>query len=544
MSASPASNPKSPDISEKNKKYDRQLRLWGDHGQAALESASVCLINATATGTETLKSLVLAGLGSFTIVDGKIATAEDIGNNFFLPSDCAGESRGRSACRLLLELNPDVRGQHVEQPLERLLDTEPDRLQAFSVVVATELTDSCLSRLSEVLWSHNVPLLVARSYGLVGSIRLQVREHLVVESHPDPDSVVADLRLLQPFPALAAFCDSQQLEAMDRAAHGHTPFLVLLYKALQRWRDEHDGAPPSGYREKKQFKETLQQFRLRTADGVPELEENFDEAERAVNTLLTPPSVPEAVRTLFASQQCNSLTAKSDDFWVLVKALHEYVENEGEGLLPVRGPIPDMFSDSDRYIQLQNIYREEARRGADQVQRHVHLLLESLGRPSDVITEEQVRHFCRNTHALRVFEGTAVQQELRHLRLPANEMAAHLQNPESEMVIYAMLRAAERFRSEYSTAPGAEDDQVETDVIKLKACLSRLLSDWGCQNTIKDDYVQEFCRYGGSELHTVAALIGGCAAHEVIKLVTGQYAPIDNTFIYNGISSSSAVFRL
>ncbi|KAF0295098.1 NEDD8-activating enzyme E1 regulatory subunit [Amphibalanus amphitrite] len=300
MSASPASNPKSPDISEKNKKYDRQL-------------------------------------------------------SFFLPSDCAGESRGRSACRLLLELNPDVRGQHVEQPLERLLDTEPDRLQAFSVVVATELTDSCLSRLSEVLWSHNVPLLVARSYGLVGSIRLQVREHLVVESHPDPDSVVADLRLLQPFPALAAFCDSQQLEAMDRAAHGHTPFLVLLYKALQRWRDEHDGAPPSGYREKKQFKETLQQFRLRTADGVPELEENFDEAERAVNTLLTPPSVPEAVRTLFASQQCNSLTAKSDDFWVLVKALHEYVENEGEGLLPVRGPIPDMFSDSDRYIQLQNM---------------------------------------------------------------------------------------------------------------------------------------------------------------------------------------------
>ena len=52
-----------------------------------------------------------------------------------------GESRGRAACRLLLELNPDVRGQHVDLPLERLLDTEPDRLLAFSVVVATDLTD-------------------------------------------------------------------------------------------------------------------------------------------------------------------------------------------------------------------------------------------------------------------------------------------------------------------------------------------------------------------------------------------------------------------
>lgn len=36
----------------KTKKYDRQLRLWGDHGQAALEKAKVCLIGATATGTE------------------------------------------------------------------------------------------------------------------------------------------------------------------------------------------------------------------------------------------------------------------------------------------------------------------------------------------------------------------------------------------------------------------------------------------------------------------------------------------------------------
>lgn len=37
------------------------VRLWGDHGQEALESAHVCLINASATGTEILKNLVLPG---------------------------------------------------------------------------------------------------------------------------------------------------------------------------------------------------------------------------------------------------------------------------------------------------------------------------------------------------------------------------------------------------------------------------------------------------------------------------------------------------
>ena len=40
------------------------------------------------------------------------------------------------------------------------------------------------------------------------------------------------------------------------------------------------------------------------------MEENFDEAERAINTLLVPPAVPESVAALFNSEQCKSLTAK------------------------------------------------------------------------------------------------------------------------------------------------------------------------------------------------------------------------------------------
>lgn len=39
-------------------------------------------------------------------------------------------------------------------------------------------------------------------------------------------------------------------------------------------------------------------------------------------------------------------------------------------------------------------------------------------------------------------------------------------------------------------------------------------------------------------------LLGGCVAHELIKLITKQYRPIDNTFLYNAITSESAVYRL
>lgn len=49
--------------SDKEKKYDRQLRLWAAAGQQALEEAHILLLNSGAgtVGVETLKNLVLPG---------------------------------------------------------------------------------------------------------------------------------------------------------------------------------------------------------------------------------------------------------------------------------------------------------------------------------------------------------------------------------------------------------------------------------------------------------------------------------------------------
>jgi amyloid beta precursor protein binding protein 1 len=49
-------------------KYDRQLRLWGKEGQMRLASTNLLMLGAGPTATETLKNLVLPGLGSFTVV--------------------------------------------------------------------------------------------------------------------------------------------------------------------------------------------------------------------------------------------------------------------------------------------------------------------------------------------------------------------------------------------------------------------------------------------------------------------------------------------
>jgi amyloid beta precursor protein binding protein 1 len=106
----------------KERKYDRQLRLWAATGQQALEDSRVLLVNSDGplgynnrgvsgvAGVETLKNLVLPGIGGFTIVDPATVTESDLGVNFFLEEESLGKSRAEETCRLLRELNPDVQG--------------------------------------------------------------------------------------------------------------------------------------------------------------------------------------------------------------------------------------------------------------------------------------------------------------------------------------------------------------------------------------------------------------------------------------------------
>ena len=101
----------------KEKRYDRQLRLWGAGGQIALEDTHIILINngSGVTGVETLKNLVLPGVGEFTILDSALVSEADLGVNFFLDDDSLGKFRADETVKMLMELNPDVRGHAVTE---------------------------------------------------------------------------------------------------------------------------------------------------------------------------------------------------------------------------------------------------------------------------------------------------------------------------------------------------------------------------------------------------------------------------------------------
>lgn len=110
---------------------------------------------------------------------------------------------------------------------------------------------------------------------------------------------------------------------------------------------------------------------------------------------------------------------------------------------------------------------------------------------------------------------------------------------------YVLLRAADRFAATHGRPPGAYDGQLDEDVAQLKATAAQVLSECGVSGVaVNDDYVVEICRCGGCELHVIAALVGGIAAQEAIKLATEQFVPVTGTLVYNGITCTTSTLDL
>ena len=448
--------PPSPLQSEKAKRYDRQLRLWGDHGQTSLERANICLVNATATGTEILKSLVLPGLGSFTILDPTSVSGEDAGSNFFLTGDSVGQSRGEVAARLLLEMNHEVRGDCRQDTVESILEADPDFLHSFNLVIACGCSDKTLSLLSSKLEAPKIPLMVVRNSGFFGYIRLQMSEHVIVETHPDDRT--QDLRLDQPWPELANWLEAEgkRMEDMDLKDHSHTPYPVIIYRQLQKWMEDKKLKPPFTFKEKKLFKEEMmkgvRKNEINDNEYVDELEENFEEAGKAINTVLNKTTIPVSTQTIIEDSLAENINSSSSNFWILAHALREFVKREER--LPVSGIVPDMISDSERFIKLQNIYKDKANQDADVIGRKVSQVLDSLGRGSDTITDTEIRRFCKEARFLKVIRGSSLSKEFK-----SSNLSQYLENPDSDVLYYIVLRAVDQYMSQFDANPGIKNDK-------------------------------------------------------------------------------------
>jgi NEDD8-activating enzyme E1 regulatory subunit len=524
-------------------RYDRQIRVWHEHGQSALERASVCVVGAGPTGTETLKNLVLPGIGSFTIIDGSSVDETDAGNNFFVSRDGLLSSissdhpsnRAAAAASTLLELNEHVDGAYVpEDPATFLTDAAiaSEFFRRFSLVITTQVGvgDALMQKVAAGCRDAGVPLIAVRAYGLIGTIRIQIPELCIIDAREDTPA--PDLRLHCPFAGLSEFVDAVDLLSItDSTTASHVPFIVILVKALEIFRASHCNNLPATRTEKNEFAGIVKSLRPTVC---PEFAENFDEALKFANLRLcfagvadvvsdelarvladprgdpvayvapksTPPPPQEsAVKALSGLPSPIILSNRNNDpsprstsasdvladeastFWLHVAAVRSFAA-ANDGQLPVAGVVPDLTADTTSYVALQRLYAAKAEADAVEVLQHASRVAEQRGEGCSC-DEQSVKDFCRRLAGVRVMRYRSIEDELKRPGtsdvLESLEMtgASEPTNPNTAMAYYMLMRAVDGFRAERGRFPGDLKGAEDEDVRLLRDGLAKVKSEFG-----------------------------------------------------------------
>lgn len=174
-----------------------------------------------------------------------------------------------------------------------------------------------------------------------------------------------------------------------------------------------------------------------------------------------------------------------------MRAIKEFVENEGQGQLPLRGTIPDMFSDSDKFIALQNVYRSKAQNDVDIVMSRVERLLINIDKSYDCINEQLVKLFCKNAYFLKIIKYRSLKDEYDP---QSAKLALFIeQNADDENLnYYLLLRGIEMYFNEHNRYPGEGGNQIiETDVNILKRLINKFLNEYGINFNLNEQFIYE-----------------------------------------------------
>ncbi|KAI9570929.1 hypothetical protein HD554DRAFT_2037120 [Boletus coccyginus] len=168
------------------------------------------------------------------------------------------KNRAVEAIRLLLELNDSIKGHADTRTLDTVLDTDTVWLVSFSIVIALNLDSALLERLSSFL--SRPPLVVVCSTGFLAEFFIQFHEHTIAESHSEN---APSFPIDKPFPALRDHTQAFDFDAMDPIKHGHIPYVVILVRVLEEWKESHDGQSPKTYTEWRNFKRLILAMKIK-----------------------------------------------------------------------------------------------------------------------------------------------------------------------------------------------------------------------------------------------------------------------------------------
>ncbi|RJE26018.1 SUMO activating enzyme [Aspergillus sclerotialis] len=154
--------------------YDRQIRLWGIQAQEKIQSANILLVTAKALANEVAKNLVLAGIGSLTLIDHEVVTENDLGSQFLVAEEHLGKNRAQAAAPQIHSMNPRVK-LHVDT--DDIHTKPPEFFANFDITIATELDFTTYTNINAACNMANRPFYAAGLHGVYGYIFADLISH-------------------------------------------------------------------------------------------------------------------------------------------------------------------------------------------------------------------------------------------------------------------------------------------------------------------------------------------------------------------------------
>lgn len=160
---------------EEEQRYDRQIRLWGAEAQNNLRKSNILLIGLTGLGSEIVKNVVLSGVNSMTLCDGRrIGEIEKsnlglVESQMLIPFDKKQE-HDKSLAELSVprcnELNPNVNTLAISEiPFEKISENDTKN---FNIVICCDQTRETELKCHEACQKSNTPFLVGKTAGYFG----------------------------------------------------------------------------------------------------------------------------------------------------------------------------------------------------------------------------------------------------------------------------------------------------------------------------------------------------------------------------------------
>ncbi|WWC71092.1 uncharacterized protein I206_105045 [Kwoniella pini CBS 10737] len=157
--------------------YDRQIRLWGLEAQNRMRSSTVLILSLRGLAHETIKNLVLAGIGRLIVADDSTVTQEDLGSGFLFREEenAVGQNRTKAALPQISSLNPLVSLTALET-LQPFIDGSESEIVDFlkrekvDVIVACDLPKSQLEAIDEAARKAGSMFYAAGTYGFYGYV--------------------------------------------------------------------------------------------------------------------------------------------------------------------------------------------------------------------------------------------------------------------------------------------------------------------------------------------------------------------------------------